>query len=98
MKSFGEMGDSAGAMDGWAMKEMGLMSLETCRMVAVMLNQIEGGARWPKSAVHARIIYLEKEGAVMGKVMSYRPITISAPIYRSWAALRLKDLQEWVQR
>ena len=33
----------------------------------------------------------------MGKVMSYRPITISAPIYRSWAALRLKDLQEWVQ-
>ena len=84
-------------MDGWAMKELGLMSIETYRMVAIMLNQIEAGARWPKSAVHARIVYLEKEGAVRGRVMSYRPITISAPIYRAWAALRLEDLHEWVE-
>ena len=28
--------------------------------------------------------------------MSYRPITITAPIYRAWATTRLKQMEPWV--
>ena len=54
---------SAGAMDGWMPKELSLLSMQTCGYIAVMLTQIEAGAPWPKSATHARIVYLEKIGA-----------------------------------
>ena len=29
--------------------------------------------------------------------MSFRPLTISAPIYRAYATMRLEDIQPWVQ-
>ena len=60
-----------------------------------MLNQVEAGAAWPKSATHARIVYLEKLGAEFGKVMSYRPLTITAPLYRAWATMRLREMEPW---
>ena len=28
--------------------------------------------------------------------MSYRPITITAPYYRVWAAMRLSDMEQWI--
>ena len=87
--------ESAGGMDGWSPKELSYLSAGTCEVRAVMLNQIEEGAPWPKSAGHARIVFLEKEGSPVGKVMSYRPLTISVPIYRAWASMRLEDCHEW---
>lgn len=47
------------------------------------------GASWPRSATHARIVYLEKLGTEFGQVMSYRPLTIIAPVYRALATMRL---------
>ena len=38
----------------------------------------------------------KKEGAQVGKVTSYRPLTITSPIYRAWATMRLEDMSEWV--
>ena len=61
-----------------------------------MLNQVEAGAAWPESATHARIVNLEELGAEFGKVMSYRPLTITAPLYRAWATMRLKEMEPWV--
>ena len=58
--SFRRTKESAGAMDGWMPKELSLLSLKTCDYIAVLLNLIEAGAPWPKSATHARIVYLEK--------------------------------------
>ena len=62
-----------------------------------MVNQIEQGRQWPTSTRHARVVYLEKEGAEVGQVMSYRPLTITAPLYRCWATMRLADLEEWIR-
>ena len=28
--------------------------------------------------------------------MSYRPIAISSPLYRVWAAMRLRDMEQWI--
>ena len=36
--------------------------------------------------------------AYMGQVMSFRPLTISAPLYRAYATMRLKDMQPWVEQ
>ena len=95
--SFKATKESAGALDGWSPRELSLLSYKICGHIANMLKQIEGGARWPRSANHALIAYLEKEGAEAGHVMSFRPITITAPLYRAWATMRLRSLQPWVR-
>ena len=50
--------ESAAALDGWSPKELSLLSLQACGHVADMLNQIEAGSPWPRSATHALIAYL----------------------------------------
>ena len=96
LESFSRTKESAGAMDGWAPKEMSLLSLATCTEIAILLNQVEEGAPWPASALHARVVFLEKEGAQVGKLTSYRPLTITAPLYRCWGTMRLEDCADWV--
>ena len=46
---------------------------------------------------HARVAYLLKEGAELGHVMNYRPLTIASPLYRCWGTCRLEDMHMWVQ-
>ena len=81
-------------MDGLP-KELSLLSFQTCEHIVTMLHQVEAGAAWHESATHARIVYLEKLGAEFGKVMSYRLLTITAPRYRAWATMRLKEMEPW---
>ena len=95
-ESFQRTADSAGAMEGWQPKEMSLLSLKVYQQIAILLSQIENGAPWPDSTTHARVIFLEKDGAPVGKVMSYRPLTITSPLYRCWGTMRLEDLQPWI--
>lgn len=97
MDAFSGTHGSAGTLDGWTTKELALFSPKTCDMVANLLSQIEKGAQWPRSTTHAKIAYLEKDGAVVGKVMSFRPITITSPLYRAWASMRLADLKGWIK-
>ena len=33
----------------------------------------------------------------MGEVMSFRPLTITVPIYRRWASIRLKSMTRWIE-
>lgn len=61
-----------------------------------MPNQIEARAPWPISGTHTRVAYLEKEAAAIREVMSYRPLAITAPIYRCWATMRLATMEEWI--
>ena len=58
-ESFGATKESASAMDGWYPKELSLLSLQACGHIATMLNQIEDGAPWPSSAMHAKVVFLE---------------------------------------
>ena len=95
--AFKKIGESAGGMDGWSPKELSYFSTKVCGKVAILFNQVEKGAPWPKAVEHARIVFLEKDGAEVGKVMSYRPLTITSPLYRSWASLRLEDLEDWIK-
>ena len=72
-------------------------SRKTCAWVAQVLRLVEEGANWPTATKHAKIAYLEKEGSIPGEVMSYRPLTIMAPLYRRWASMRLRALEGWIR-
>ena len=65
--------------------------------IATLLNQIEMGAPWPKSSTHARVVFLEKIGAQIGQAMSYRPLTITSPLYRCWGTMRLECMSPWIR-
>ena len=94
--SFRTTAKSAGALDGWQPRELALLSRRICGHIANMLNQIEKGSPWPTSTRHARVVFLEKVGAALGEVMSYRPLTITSPLYRAWGSMRLRHMEEWV--
>ena len=67
---------------------------DDCRAACAKL--IEAGKPWPKACLHAMVRYLEKEGSKVGEVMSFRPLTITVPIYRRWPSIRLKPLGGWI--
>ena len=81
-QAFKAAGNSSASMDGWHPAELALVSFEIARWIAELFELIEDGADWPQAVTHAKIAYLEIEGSKPGEAMSYRPITISAPIYR----------------
>ena len=79
-----------------APRGLAYFSLEGCRMVAHLFNLIEEGAPWPNSTRSARVVFLEKAGAAIGEVMSYRPLAIVSPFYRAWDTMRLRRMADWV--
>lgn len=83
-------------MDSWHPAELALVSYDVARWIAEPFELIEEGEEWPQASVHAKLAYLEKEGITPGEAMSYRPITISSPLYRVWAAMRLRDMEQWI--
>ena len=95
---FRNASNSAAAMDGWHPKEFSYLSRKVCNHIAILINQIEKGAPWPRSARLARVVYLEKTRAILGEVMSYRPLTITSPLYREWGSLRLKHMAPWIDK
>ena len=80
--SFSRTRESAGALDGWSPKELSLLSYKAYGHIAIL---------------HARVVFLEKLGATTGQVMSYRPLTITSPLYRCWGTMRLKSCEPWIR-
>ena len=72
-ESFIRTHESAGAFDGWSPKELSLLSFKTYGHIAVLLDEIENGAPWPRSFVHARVVFLEELRAMAGQVISSDP-------------------------
>ena len=95
-ESFSRTKGSAGALDGWSPKELSILAFSAYGHIATLPCQVEEGAHWPRSSMHARVVYLEKRGAGIGEVMSYRPLTITAPIYGCCATMRLRSIDDWV--
>ena len=65
-ETFRHLKVSAPGMDAWQPKELELFSPAVCKEVAKLFNMIDEGAPWQSSTMHARIMYLEKVGALLG--------------------------------
>ena len=53
--------ETAGGLDRWTPAEMKMLSLQVCRYLADMLNDIERGAPWPEQLSSARAAFLSKD-------------------------------------
>ena len=75
---------------------MAFFSDSACEWTAVLYRLIEAGAEWPDGTQCAKAAFLEKDGAILGEVMSFRVLLIMATLYRKWASMRLKTLDGWI--
>eukprot|EP00660_Eupelagonema_oceanica_P019581 gene19581-biopygen10780 len=66
------------------------------RLLADMFNAVEHTGKWPISLRRSLITLIPKgEGA---DPLQLRPISVMSPIYRLWAAARLRDMLGWQER
>ena len=61
-----------------------------------MLNCNEKGASWTRWTDTARAAFLEKKIG-SAEPFDFRVLVITAPVYRRWARVRLRDLQPWIE-
>ena len=75
-------GKSAAGIGSWEAEEFALMSRYACAWCARLYQTIEDGAAWPEVTQKAKPVFLEKEGAHPGEVMSYRLLLNLSVLYR----------------
>lgn len=88
--------DSAAGLDGWAARDMALLSEHSLQLVADLLNAIERGAPWPTHMLQARAAFLSKDPNDTSNPLAYRIPKITSGWYRKWASCRNKNLEQWI--
>ena len=88
--------EGAGGLDGWRPKELKQIPDSILDFLVVMYNKIEEVGVWPQEICTAGVSLIPKgEG---GAPLDQRPITVSATIYRVWAAIRMRDSIPWQEQ
>ena len=85
---------SAGSLDGWNWRE--LKALPVCWFdgLAAILRLTEETGVWPEGLFDAYMVMIPKaEGN--STPLGQRPLSVLPVVYRLWATVRLKHLQEW---
>ena len=89
---------SAAGMDGWAPKDLALLSNLALELLVDMLREIENGAEWPKTIKTTRAVFLSKDPSDTQNPLAYRILKISSAIQRRWATTRNRDLKKWIEQ
>jgi len=90
--------DSAAGLDGWAVKDMALLSDYALEFIVKLLNAIEVGAPWPAHMLDTRAVFLSKDPNDIANPLKYRILKITSGWYRVWASMRNKDLHPWIMQ
>ena len=90
--------DTAPGLDGWAAKDLELLSKQAFRLIVDLLNHIEQGGTWPKAMLATRVVFLCKDAKDASNPLAYRILKITSGIYRKWASTRIENLTAWIQR
>ena len=62
--------------------EMALLSDGTYEEIAKLLNNIEGGAEWPRGLQEVRAAFMEKEEGNVDDPLKFRVLKILPALYR----------------
>ena len=89
--------ESAAGLDGWAARDLDLLSRHAIQLLVDMLNHIELGGHWPKAMLATRAVFLSKDAGDTSNPLAYRILKITSGIYRKWGSTRIKDLNQWIQ-
>ena len=88
--------NGAGELDGWRPAEMKLIPNPILNFLVTIYNKIEDLGKWPTELCSAGVSLIPKgEGRAP---LDQRPITLSAIVYRIWAAIRMRDSIPWQEQ
>jgi ribonuclease HI len=89
--------ESAAGLDGWAARDIALLSDYSLGFVVKLLNAIERGAPWPEHMLHTRAVFLSKDPEQTDNPLSYRILKITSGWYRKWGTCRNRGLRDWIK-
>ena len=84
--------DSAAGLDGWAARDIALLSDHAIQLMTDLLNAIERGAPWPQHMLQTRAVFLSKDANSTDNPLAYRILKITSGWYRKWASCRNREL------
>ena len=87
---------SAPGMDAWTKHDLSWLSDLGYQWLTKCYNTIEATHQWPSAMAHARAVFLSKDTEDMGNPMAYRILKITSVLYRLWASIRIKHLEQWI--
>ena len=88
--------DAAAGLDGWAARDIALMSDKAIQLMVDLLNSIEQGAPWPEHMLATRAVFLSKNAHDTANPVAHRILKIISGWYRKWASCRVRNLQGWI--
>jgi hypothetical protein len=87
---------SAAGLDGWAARDIALLSDKAIGYIVDLLNAVEKGAPWPEHMLHTRAVFLSKDPSKTDDPLAYRILKITSGWYRKWASCRNRKLRGWI--
>ena len=88
---------TAAGPDGFAPADLRGLSHQARRWLTNLLNLVEGQGAWPEAMLYGRVVALAKDAEPSAEdPMRYRLLTMLAAVYRVWAKIRLRDMEQWV--
>jgi hypothetical protein len=88
---------SAAGLDGWTPDDWSLLSDDTYKWIARLLNLVEITGRWPQTVYHAKAVFLEKDPDAAPTPLAVRILLMLQVLYRKWASLALFRLKPWIR-
>jgi len=88
--------DSAPGLDGWHASDLKFLSDQCFIYLAIMYNNIEGGASWPKDMLITRGVFLSKDPNKTEDPNMYRCLKITSIFFRKWGSNRMGCLKQWI--
>ena len=88
--------ESAAGMDQWSPGDLELMSPMAFDMLAIFSNMVDDGGKWPMQYRNARAIFLSKGEEEDLDALGYRALLMLNTTYRTWAKVRLRQLEQWI--
>ena len=86
--------ESAPGLDGWTLKDIGILSDDALKLIVKMFNKIEKGAPWLEHMHKTRAAFLSNDEKDTQNPLAYRILKITSVWYRRWATTRIKSLEK----
>ena len=97
--SLGKMrSEQAAGMEGWRVKELKQLPGPLLDRLAVFLEAVENGGKWPTALERALVTFIAKPESNQMKVEDLRPISVMSAVYRLWAATRSQEVLAWQEQ
>ena len=79
-------------------KEFRMISDGGFRWITKWMQLIEDTNEWPEDQRQARAVFLCQDDNKAQDPMSYRIIKINCTFYRIYGSVRMRNLQEWIEK